>query len=89
MNITDNPISKPALLEWRNCITSLPGNQDIRHLRLAPRYVIQIIPSIFKGLWHTCTLWVDLRPRSRIIIQSQQWSYNISLMFSVKGQAKF
>ena len=53
MNIADNPISKPYL---GGIIVAMLGNQYIRHLRLAPRYVIQTRPSIFKGVSHTCTL---------------------------------
>ena len=59
MNIADNPISKPYLGGYNCSYASLPGNQDIRHLRLAPRYVIQIRPSIFKGC-HPHVCWVDL-----------------------------
>ena len=56
MNIADNPISKPY---WGDIIVelgsyaSLPENQDIRHLRLAPRYVIQIRPSILIQVFHS------------------------------------
>ena len=32
---------------------SLPGNQDIRHLRLVARYVIQIRPSISSQVFHS------------------------------------
>ena len=41
MNIADNPISKPYLggiIVLLGSYASLPGNQDIRHLRLVLRY---------------------------------------------------
>ena len=47
MNIADNPISKPHL---GDIIVAMLAYLEIRHLRLAPRYVIQIRPSIFKGV---------------------------------------
>ena len=39
MNIADNPSSKPYLggiIVLLGSCASLPGNQDVRHLRLAP-----------------------------------------------------
>ena len=41
MNIADNPISKPYLggiIVLLGSYTSLPGSQDIRHLRQVQRY---------------------------------------------------
>ena len=56
MNIADNPISKPYLggiIVLLGSYASLPGNQDIRHLRLVPRYVIQIRPSMLIQVFHS------------------------------------
>ena len=49
MNIADSPTLKPYLggiIVLLESYASLPGNKDIRHLRLAPRYDIQIRPSV-------------------------------------------
>ena len=54
MNIDDNPISKPYLggiIVLLGSYASLSGNQDIRHLRLVPRYVIR--PSILIQVFHS------------------------------------
>ena len=50
MNIANNLISKPYLGGVIILLAYVPGNQDIRHLRLAPRYVIQIRPFIQGGV---------------------------------------
>ena len=47
--VVDNLTSKPYLggiVVVLDSYASLPGNWGIRHLRLAPRYVIQIRPSV-------------------------------------------
>ena len=94
MNIADNPISKPYLggiIVLLGSCANLPGNQDIRHLRLAPRYIIQIRPSIFKGVWRSCTLGRSTTALSKYFPKSTA-SYEISLMSSIKSvkdQAKF
>ena len=71
MSIADNPISNTYLGGIIVATyASLPGNQDIRHLRLVPRYVILIRPSIFKGVSriYALRLW------SQNIFQSQRSS---------------
>ena len=73
------------LLGWYNCsYASLPGNPDIRHLRLAPRYVIQIRPSIFKGVSRIYTVGRSASAVSKYFLKSTVKLRHF-LMFSVKS----
>ena len=56
INIADNPISKPYLggiIVLLGSYASLPGNQDIKDLRLVPKYVLQIRSSIMIQVFHS------------------------------------
>ena len=66
INIADNPTSKPYLggiiLLLGSCC-SLPGNQDISHHRLAPKYVIKIRPSVLIQAFHS--VFVNMRIKTQ------------------------